>query len=223
MTVNTRQTMDVDLLALLELWQRDIMLTLNCHAVGQVQKFNKDNQTVEVQISYDRKFIEDQEDGDPIEVAKPYPLLVDVPVVCLRGGSAGVTFPIQKGDECLLMFNDRDIDNWFEGKKSGFVRSPRTHSISDAIALVGLSSKESFIQSYDEERASLYNGDTRVAVSADKILIENQTATLNDLIQELVTELQSLTTVGSATTQSISPANVANLTTIATKFEGLLE
>lgn len=216
---------NVDLIDLFDQLKREVLLTLNCHAIGEITKFDKDTQLAEVKVSYDRKKLQANSNGDIEEVAVPYPALSDVPVIFLRGksGDAGLSFPVESGDECILLFNDRDIDNWFEGKKDGVVRSSRLHSMSDAIALVGVSSKDNFIQDFDNQRASLFFGSTRVAVGESKVLIENSSHTLNSLLQELITELQGLTTVGSATTQTISPGNIANLTAIGTKIGELLE
>lgn len=65
------------------------------------------------------------------------PLLVDVPVVFPRGGGYSITFPIRKGDECLLLFSDRCIDFWWQNGKVQEAVDPRQHDLSDAFALVG--------------------------------------------------------------------------------------
>lgn len=219
---------DVELRDLLELFKRDTLLSVNCHAIGRVKKFNKANQTCEVQISYDKKYMEEDEFGIAQPVKKPYPLLVDIPVISLSGGESGLTFPIKAGDGCIVLFNDRDIDNWFEGKETGFVRTLRIHSISDGIAIVGIRNKNDFIQAYDDSRASLYNGSTRVAVGESKILIENSITTLNTLLQELIDEIKDIKTRdtipgGTIIEQSISASSILKLATVATKLEGLLE
>lgn len=65
------------------------------------------------------------------------PVLPDVPVVFQRGGGALLTFPVQEGDEALLVFSCRPIDAWVQ---SGGVQRPasaRMHDLSDAFALIG--------------------------------------------------------------------------------------
>jgi len=65
------------------------------------------------------------------------PLLVDVPVVWPGAGGFTLTFPIQPGDECLVVFAARCIDAWWQ---SGGVQEPlerRMHDLSDGLALVG--------------------------------------------------------------------------------------
>ena len=65
----------------------------------------------------------------------------DVPVHFPGGGGYLLTFPVHAGDECLLVFCERQIDNWHQ---HGNIQTPsdfRLHDISDAIALVGLRSQ----------------------------------------------------------------------------------
>ncbi len=79
-------------------------------------------------------------DGDAY-AASAFPLLPDVPIQFPGGGGAALTFPLKRGDECLLVFSSRPIDAWWQ---SGGVQRPgnaRMHSMSDAVALVGLRSR----------------------------------------------------------------------------------
>jgi hypothetical protein len=83
-----------------------------------------------------------------VRILKEYPLLIKCPVFHLYGGSAYMTFPIVAGDNCILLFNDREIDNWFV---AGGVQAPtalRAHDISDAIALVGIRNLQNSIVNY---------------------------------------------------------------------------
>lgn len=210
---------DVELRDLLELVKKNIMLSLNCHALGKITKFDKTTQTCEVKISYDRRYTKNTQETGQVDEEVPYPILSDVPLISLRGGDSGITFPIAVGDNCLILFNDRDMDNWWSGKTNGLVRSSRLHDMSDALAIVGVSNSKEFIQNYDDQRASIFNGTTRVAVGSDKILIENQLGTLNQHLQELVTVLQGAVISGTA----FNPATISALGATALKIGSLLE
>lgn len=88
-----------------------------------------------------------------------YPLLVDVPVVFPRGGGCTLTFPVKKGDECLVIFADRAIDFWWQ---SGEVQEPvntRQHSLSDAFVLVGPQSQAEKISGISTSGAQLRTDD----------------------------------------------------------------
>lgn len=197
------------------------MLSLNCHAIAQVQEVDYGDLTVTCKMMYNQTFYEKKPDGTFSPTYVDYPLLVDCPFIVLGGGDTSLTFPIAEGDECLILFNDRDIDYWVAGKKSGSVATNRLHAFCDAIALVG------FIKpgSYDPARALLRNGTTYVGVSADKVKIANAITTLNTLLQDLVTQIKLITVTGVTPGPGTSgpPANVAALTAIALQIQGLLE
>ena len=64
-------------------------------------------------------------------------LLSDVPVIYMGGGEFVTTYPIQAGDEALVIFAERCIDGWFQ---SGGVQGQgelRMHDVSDGFALIG--------------------------------------------------------------------------------------
>lgn len=165
----------VDMQDLGNLWQKQFGLALNCHAIGQIQSFNAVNQTATVTISYKRAFFKLNEQTNEFEPsAQDYPVLLDVPVVVLGGGGYSLTFPITVGDECLVLFNDRDIDNWFTGAVSGGLpATPRLHSLADGIALVGIRSQAKVIQDYDTDSVALRNllGTIKIKLKASSVEI----------------------------------------------------
>jgi phage gp45-like len=68
-----------------------------------------------------------------------YPVLSGVPVIFPRCGGASITMPIMRGDTCLVMFLDRDSTAWLLGGKNVKPKSMRSHHLSDAVAIMGLS------------------------------------------------------------------------------------
>lgn len=73
---------------------------------------------------------------DPEEL----PIVNDVPVKWPRGGGNFLHMPLVKGDRLVLLFCDRSLDRW---KEDGADADPseassRQHSLSDAVALVGM-------------------------------------------------------------------------------------
>lgn len=211
----------------------DVMLELNCHAIGTIESFNSVNQTATATINY-QKVVYQRTSGNlysPVLVA--YPLLVDCPCQFPFGGNGGFTTPPVKGDECLVVFNDRDIDAWFVGQKNQAPNTARLHSFADALIILGIKSLPNVIQNFDPDRPALRNfsGDTFVAVGASKIELRNSLYTLNGLLQELLTEIKAITlTPGSFSNSggpvvgvSGTPINSAAITAIATKIGNLLQ
>lgn len=111
----------------------EIFAQLNCIATGQVDSVNSDR-TVAVQIMMKRE----HEDG----TISRLPLLLDCPVIVLQGGGAYIDMPIAKGDFALVLFNDRDIDNWWDGAGEVVPNTKRRHSLSDGFALVGVNPRD---------------------------------------------------------------------------------
>ena len=205
--------------------KRDVQVSTNCHAIGTVEAFNAAEQTCTVKIAYSFQVYEQQQNGREVLVQKDFPLLIDCPTIVVSGGNAGLTMPIAVGDNCLVLFNDRDIDNWFSGATSGPVASTRLHSISDGIVLVGVRPLSKVIPSYDTANPHLYNGTASIKVKSNKILLENSTDKLGLLLKDLIDTIKAITTsnavVGVPCT--ISPASQAQLAIVSTKIEALLE
>lgn len=122
---------------------------------GIVQSFDPDAVTAVVQPAI--RSVEIDNDGN--RVTKPYPLLVDVPVVFPRGGGCTLTFPVKAGDECLVIFADRCIDFWWQ---NGGVQEPvddRVHDLSDAFCIVGPQSQAQKISGISTSAAQLRTDD----------------------------------------------------------------
>jgi len=176
--------------------KRKIFLELNCHAVGTIQHFYSATQSVKLTLNYTKTAFQiNPKNGATTYQQYPYPVLDNVPVVILQGGPAYLNMPIAVNDQCLVLFNDRDMDNWANGQTSGQVNSTRLHSLSDAIAIVGLKQFTKTISTYDATRALLSDGNASVGInpSNHKATIENTAqGTLGTVLQKLTTTLSDL-------------------------------
>lgn len=65
------------------------------------------------------------------------PLLVDVPVVFPSAGGFTITFPVQQGNECLVIFSSRCIDGWWQQGGVQVQAELRLHDLSDGFAILG--------------------------------------------------------------------------------------
>lgn len=176
------QPNEFELKDLLDLYKKDILLNFNCHHVGTVEKFDSLRQVVQVTINYTKTFFEvDPISGiySPKQVA--YPVIVDAPIVTLGGANGMITFPIAKGDECIVFFNDRDIDNWFMGSSNSAVSTGRLHSFSDAIVLVGPRSLPNVVLNYATDAIEVRNnlGTSKLSIKDDEVKI---TLGLNNIV-----------------------------------------
>lgn len=103
-----------------------------------VQKYDNETETIEAQPTVRERVI--KPDGKIVYM--DYPILINVPVMFPRAGNFLFKFPINQGDECLVVFSDLSIDNWY---LFGNVQNPveqRRHDLSDGIAVFGLASQD---------------------------------------------------------------------------------
>lgn len=161
---------DPDMKDLLNLFKKEIFLNLNTHHIGKIQSFNPLNQTAMVTINYKKTYFEPNLiTGVYANKLVDYPILIDCPVICSGGGTGLITFPISKGDDCLVIFNDRDLDNWFQGSSTSANATGRLHSFADGIILVGLRSLNHAVINYSGSDIELRTTDglTKIAIAGD--------------------------------------------------------
>lgn len=102
-----------------------------------VQSFDAALQTVTVQPAV-RGTVRRQ---DGSRAAIELPVLPGVPVIFPGGGGYTLTFPIQPGDECIVVIASRCIDSWW---LAGGIQDPadvRMHDLSDGFAVFAPRSK----------------------------------------------------------------------------------
>jgi len=160
---------EVELKDLLSLFEKNLLLKFNCHHIAQIQDFNPAQQTASATINYKKSFSLPNSMGVYTEQLVDYPLLVNCPVIFLGGGDGCLTFPVQTGDDCLVLFNDRDIDNWFSGSITSAPRTGRLHAFPDAIIIVGLRMLREVIPSFSTDSVELRNflGTTKISMKMD--------------------------------------------------------
>lgn len=98
---------------------------------GIVQSFNPVAMTAQVQPTING--LVRLQDGTFRELQMP--LLLDCPVVFPGGGGVTLTFPVQPGDEVLVVFASRCIDSWWQlGGVQGQAEL-RMHDLSDGFVI----------------------------------------------------------------------------------------
>lgn len=140
---------------------------------GIIQSFNATNQTVTVTVALtDSARIEGN--LTPISIQT----LQDVPICIPQNSDFAITFPVQPNDECLLVFCDQDIDSWFQsGGANNAPISSRRHNISDAIAILGITSQPNKITDYATDALEIRSSDgsTKVRMNASTITVQGET------------------------------------------------
>ena len=131
---------------------------------GIIESFDPVTQTASIQPAIKRVFITREGVTETLTPTN-LPILINVPVSFPRGGGFSMTFPVVKGNECLITFCERAIDTWH---KFGGIRTPnakRFHHLSDATATVGLSSIPYKVPSYSATASQIKKDDGSAVIS----------------------------------------------------------
>ena len=214
-----------------------IFFNLNCHRVGVIQSFDTNKQTATIQLV--DAWTDNSFQGNK---STPLPPLIHCPIIILKNKNGGLTCPITKGDECLVFFNDRDLDNWqTAGGEYQIPATARAHSLTDAMAIVGLHSYANSISDYNNDATELNFKDSKISLSDDEVSItstqgteivmddkfklSNETQDLKTLVDQLINILLNLKTTpdGGVTLYPIDSTTSTNLTTILANFNLLLK
>jgi hypothetical protein len=198
--------------------KNDIFTQFNCHRVGIIQELDATSFTATIQIV--DNLVKDTYNGT---VQYPFPPLAGVPVFMPCDVDKGLTFPIGKGTECLVLFNDRDIDRWFSNGQVQKPNSARMHSLSDGLAIVGFRSLLRPLTNYNAAATELKYGNTLVSLD-DKVKIQNATKNLKTLIDSFINVIKALQVVDPISGNlSITAATTTALNNIKTEFDALLK
>lgn len=155
---------EIDDVILARLQEKSIQYDTNCHRVGKIVGFNKDELTCDVQL------LELQ--AKPMGGTQSFAILKQLPLLIEGSDNAHLTWGNIVGSECLVHFNDRDIDNWFETGEAYEPNSTRMHNFSDGFVTLRPFSKVKVFQ-YDDEAVVLENQSSKIRITENTIQITN--------------------------------------------------
>ena len=192
----------------------------NCVRVGTIVSFDPDTQTVSVALVntaqvFNQGVVNGTVPQNPALIS--YPVLPNVPAFVLYGGTAYIGMPIAAGDSCIVLFSDRDLDPWVTNGTTGAPpNSLRMHSISDAIALVGIRPSANPIKPLpsDGEHITIAN-----ASGSLREIIDQQFTVIAQLMMQidgLMDTLENWTNTDSTTPDG---GTVANLHSLQNSFQ----
>lgn len=138
---------------------------------GIIQTYDATKQTVTVQPAIQGRNTDLQNNTKWVNL----PILPDVPI-CFPCAGAGqnstsqgvsITFPVQKGDECLVVFSARCFDAWWQ---NGGVQPPleaRMHDLSDGFAILGFRSQPRKLSNVDTSKFQIRSDDAQAIIELD--------------------------------------------------------
>lgn len=121
------------LMGVLKVLKENIFETMCCIKIGYIDSYDYDTRVSRVVI-YNKRVIGLNDKGE--HILEDYP-----PLYCktlfLGGGNNGMNWNIEQGDECIVFFNDTEIETpWISGQISD-IKYGRQHNYTDAICLTG--------------------------------------------------------------------------------------
>lgn len=159
---------------------------IRCAMPGVIQSFDPATQTATVLPAIKMKV----NLGDGVK-QMDLPPVDSVPVVLPFAQGAGLllTLPIRGGDECLLIFADRSLDNFVQSggvqptvsTASEETTSPRAHSLADAICIPGIISNPQAVPEYNTDNIELRDRERKhyISLGPEGITITDSTAKWN--------------------------------------------
>lgn len=147
------------LLLALQGWQSGIWTAVP----GIIQSFDAASQTCVVQPATQVKVTDQNGVASWISL----PLLLDVLVQFPSGGGVTITFPVTKGDECLVILASRCIDGWWQTGQITPQAELRMHDLSDGIALVGIRSKPRLLSGISTSSAQIRTDDGQSTIDVN--------------------------------------------------------
>lgn len=202
---------------------------------GVVQSFDAATQRATIQAGVQLRL----QDGSTIDE----PVFADVPVAYPGAGAYNLYFPLAAGDEALVVFAERSIDEWLaRGGYNRVANDPRRFAAQDAVCIPGLRSAPNTLPANarpaDAVTLSASDGSVRVeiraggvvTITANEVRLGDDSATFlskDALVQaELSKILLNLTALNAAVNGlvpgSVVPPNVyVQGATATTKSKGV--
>lgn len=183
----------------LQSFKREMLIEINCVKPGKIVTYYPDTQTADVSVGLAQVL------QDNSNVA--YPKLVDCPVMVLQGGGIAARFPISTGDNCLIFFSDRCIDDWYTNGGANPPPDGRLHDLSDGFVLVGLNPLNAQLSlALDDVEGGISDEFAKVAISDGHVTIRNNLTNLLTRLEDLIDVIKAITTTGGDTVSATSQA-----------------
>ena len=97
------------------------LLDVHTAMIGKVERYDAEKQLVDV-VPMLKRYIKDIEGSWQSE---ELPMLCDLPVLFPRAGGYFISFPIQPGDFVQVIFNEANIEEWFDESAPTIVDNQR--------------------------------------------------------------------------------------------------
>lgn len=169
--------------------------------VGRVESYDAARGLVSVQPSIQERYL----DREGVSHAERLPVIENVPVLWMGGGGMRATYPIAVGDFALLLISDRSLDKWLSYGGEVDPVFEHTHTLTDAVAIVGLRPQTAPWQGADGSVVTIGSETGTTDWAALATSVKNEITALRNTVNALVSAYNghghNVATAGSAAAQ----------------------
>lgn len=159
-----------DLVEVLNNLKDGIMNDINCVRTCSVVEYDPANQRASVQITI-KQVIREEPNG--VKVSQDLPILLDCPVMVLGGGGSYISHPVNQGDTGIVLFNDKDMDDWIIAGGQQEPNTYRKHDLSDGLVILGFRPNPSTLQGVENDKIQVqYSTTVYIHLETDQIVSE---------------------------------------------------
>ena len=204
-------------------WQR--VFRLNTCIPAIVDEFDATRQRVSAIPAIRAKFI-DPETNQASYIE--YPKITNIPLAIIKSAGLKITYPIEKGQNCTLLFSQRSIDNFI---LAGGIQDPfdtknpqrtqiRCMDLTDALCFPGLITDAETITDYATDAIEIRSADntTKVSVKENSLKLLQGSASIELAEGNINMSAATINITGTEAVNITSPATgIGTVTTIDSK------
>ncbi len=161
---------------------KKVNFNLRCCIPGVIQQYDPKTNTASIQPAIREEIVNEDNTVQYMNL----PILVNVPIIFPSCSIGSIKMLLKQGDECLVLFSDLSIDNFW---KYANVQNPievRRHDLSDGIAIPCVLSQPNTKQ-FNGTGMEITSEDSKISITKDGITFSDQngTITLKQIIRLL--------------------------------------
>lgn len=161
---------------------KKVGFNLRCCIPGIIQSYDSIHNTATIQPAIREEIVNEDNTVQYMNL----PILVNVPIIFPSCSAGSIKILLKQGDECLVLFSDLSIDNFW---KYANVQNPievRRHDLSDGIAIPCVLSQPN-TKPFNGTEMEITSGDSKIRITKDGITFSDQngTITLEQMIKLL--------------------------------------
>lgn len=161
---------------------KKVNFNLRCCIPGVIQQYDPKTNTASIQPAIREEIVNEDNTVQYMNL----PILVNVPIIFPSCSIGSIKMLLKRGDECLVLFSDLSIDNFW---KYANVQNPievRRHDLSDGIAIPCVLSQPN-TKPFNGTGMEITSEDSKISITKDGITFsdKNGTITLKQIIRLL--------------------------------------